>query len=74
MDTPILVTKLEGENGYSKVCVNQDVKGVILLIHGITCDYNRKCQDIYEMMQSQKCVTLLCKPKYHRNYDYKKVF
>ena len=35
MCTHILVTKLEGENGYAKVCANQDVVGLLLLIRGI---------------------------------------
>ena len=63
MFTPISVTKLEGENGYSQVCANQYVAGMILLICGIFCEYNIDCQDTYEMMQAKKRVTLLWKPK-----------
>ena len=60
MGTPILVTKLEGSNGYAQSCSNQDVVGLILLIRGIYYEYNSERQDTYSMMQSKQRVTLLC--------------
>ena len=35
MCTTRLVTKLDEENGYAKVCANKYVVGLLLLIHGI---------------------------------------
>ena len=50
----ILMTKLEGANGYFQVRSNQDVMGMFLLIHGICYEYNSKRQDTYAMMQAKK--------------------
>ena len=44
MYTPILVTKLEGADGYAQVRVNQDVVGLLLLICGICYEYNSERQ------------------------------
>ena len=67
MCTPILVTKLEGENGYAQVRSDQDVVGVILLIRGIFCEYDNERQDTYAIIQDKKHVTLLWQPKYQSN-------
>ena len=50
MVTPIVVTKLDGGNGYCKFRVNQAVMGLILLNHGISFDYKSKFQYTYEMI------------------------
>ena len=74
MCTTRLVTKLDGENGHDQVCANQDVVGMLLLIHGICCEYNIECQDTYAMMKAKTFVTLLWQPKDQSNNEYKKVF
>ena len=48
--------------------------GQLLLICGIYCEYNNKCQDTWAMIQSKKHVTLFCHPKEQSNDDYKKMF
>ena len=53
MCTTILVTKLDGENIYAQVCTKQDVVGMLLLTHGIYCEYNSECQDTYAIMQDK---------------------
>ena len=74
MYTPILVTKLEGVNGYAQSHANQDVVWIILLIHGNWCEYNSERQEIYEIMQAKKHAMMIWKTKDNRNDGYKKVF
>ena len=74
MCAPILVTKLDGLNGYAQVCSSQDVVGIILPIRGIWCEYNSKRQDTYTMMQEKKSMMILWQPQYQSNDYYKNLF
>ena len=68
------MNKLEEGNGYAQFRSKQDAVGLILLIHGIWCEYNNNHQDTYVMMQAKKCMKLLWKLKAQSSDEYNRLF